>query len=271
MNAQPFPIRFKLTHPGDQSLQTKLEWFLHQPGIILAAVEPLQGGAVSELHISRKGVILLSGEERLRFHPSMALLRLMNLERGQADRFLGATGLTPGDAFLDATLGLGTDALVAAFAVGPQGSVVGIEQAAILAALVKDGLATLGARHDVVGVSAAKAKAWVGLFEAAPRIQVCWEEHGEFLKNLGDQTFDVVYFDPMFRRTRTKSASIRPLHAYAEHGELTRATIAAACRVARKRVVLKERKGSREFARLGFEVVESGRYSQVDYGVIELD
>lgn len=284
------PIRIKLTHPGDQRLRQRAEWFRERPGICWrqplleerpAALDVLEGldesqeaQGLAELQISRKGVVLLAGEEKLHFHPSMALLRLINLERGEGDRFLAATGLCLGDSLLDATLGLGSDALVAAAAVGAQGKVVGLEQAGILAALVEDGLATLsqveGTRALVSKrVSAEKARAWSSLQAAAARIQVRFGEHFTLLSKLPDQAFDVVYFDPMFRRTRTKSASIRPLHPYAEHAELSLQAVAEAFRVARKRVVLKERKGSTEFTRLGFQVVPSGRYSQVDYGVIE--
>lgn len=43
-----------------------------------------------------------------------------------------------------------------------------------------------------------------------------------------------------------------------------------ALRVGRRRVVLKERRESAEFARLGFKYLSGGRYTRVAYGLIEI-
>src|SRR5438105_8469674 len=44
----------------------------------------------------------------------MAFLRLLRAQNGETDRLVAAAGLRPGEQVLDATLGLGGDALVAA-------------------------------------------------------------------------------------------------------------------------------------------------------------
>lgn len=44
---------------------------------------------------------------------------------------LRAAGLSEGDTFLDCTLGLGSDAIIASMAVGETGSVIGIEKTAL--------------------------------------------------------------------------------------------------------------------------------------------
>ncbi|MGP1407976.1 MAG: class I SAM-dependent methyltransferase, partial [Selenomonas sp.] len=46
--------------------------------------------------------------------------------------------------------------------------------------------------------------------------------------------------------------------------------VAEACRVAKRRVVLKENSRSLEFARLGFSKIAGGKYSPVHYGVIDV-
>ena len=59
------------------------------------------------------------------------------------------------------------------------------------------------------------------------------------------------------------------LRILADMRALTDETITEARRVARCRVVMKERRESTEFARLGFAVIAGGRYSRVAYGVME--
>ena len=79
----------------------------------------------------------------------------------------------PGAAVLDATLGLGADALVAAAACGPSGAVVALEGSVPLAAWVAEGLARLDA-------------------EPARRIEVRAGEHLTALTALPSRAFDVV-------------------------------------------------------------------------------
>jgi hypothetical protein len=187
--------------------------------------------------------------------------------RGESDRYLEATQLQAGDSLIDATLGFGADALIGAWAVGEKGSVLAFEQSAILAAVVQDGL-----NHFTEIIPNAKNKdkqaAWTSLARASQRIEVHWGEHLENLEQMPSRSVNVVYFDPMFRHTCQQSASILPLHRWSVHNQLDQQSILEACRVARNRVVLKERKNSSEFRRLGFDILLGGRYSPVDYGVI---
>jgi 16S rRNA G966 N2-methylase RsmD len=283
-------VYLKLTHPTDPELQSKAEWFCQQPGLDChyldrpsRANHPEQPPkdqlreealTIPVLHITRKGVFAEhadfpgSADKRFSFHPSMALLRLIEINRGGTDRFLSAIAIQPGDQFLDATLGLGTDALVAASQVGEGGRVLAIEHSPLLAALVRDGLATLSRKFNPGTHNPEKDRAWCALAEAAQRIEVLWGDHAKILSQLPADSFDIIYFDPMFRRTCEESASIRPLHHFSNPEPLAQEAITEADRVARKRVVLKERKGSGEFTRLGFTVTAGGKYSEVDYGII---
>ena len=258
-------ILIKITH-SDSELLKRLAWFNQQPGCNWTTTRGGEG-ELPELTITRQGVFLTNGAKQLSFHPSMAIIRLINLLRGGSDRYLEATQLKAGDSLIDATLGLGTDALIGAWAVGDKGSVLAIEQSPILAAFVHDGL-----NHFTELIPNAKNKekqeVWVALAVASRRIGVRWGEHSEYLKHLPSSSVNVVYFDPMFRNTIKKSDSILPLHRWSDHNPLEQETILEACRVARNRVVLKERKDSTEFRRLGFDILLGGRYSPVDYGVI---
>ena len=261
------PILIKVSHKSDKSLQEKKHWFLQQPGCNWLT-KPIPDKNTPILNITRQAVFLQNEGECLSFHPSMALLRLLNIFRGESDRYLEATGLSPGDILLDATLGLGTDALIGAWAVGEKGRVLAVEHSPILSAIVQDGLASLikGPLPQVKNPN--KRKAWHVLSQAARRIQIHWGNHVDFLKHQPDSSVDVVYFDPMFRLTRIQSSSIRPLHYWSNLEALSEEAVYEARRVARKRIVLKERKNSSEFARLGFTIIPGGKYSPVDYGVI---
>jgi len=258
-------ILIKLTHT-DSELLKRFAWFNQQPGCNCTIIRSGEGN-LPELTITRQGVFLTNGAKQLSFHPSMAIIRLINLLRGGSDRYLEATQLKAGDTLIDATLGLGTDALVGAWAVGDNGSVLAIEQSPILAAFVHDGL-----NHFTEIIPNAKNKekqeVWAALVRASRRIEVRSGEHCEYLKRLPSRSVNVVYFDPMFRNTIKKSDSIMPLHRWSNHNPVDQETILEACRVARNRVVLKERKDSLEFRRLGFDILFGGWYSPVDYGVI---
>ncbi|MDR3586137.1 MAG: class I SAM-dependent methyltransferase [Desulfosporosinus sp.] len=258
------PILIKTTH-FDSELQERLQWFRQQPGCSWTLTR--SGEEAAELTITRQGVFLTSGTEKLSFHPSMALIRLINILRGGSDRYLEATQLKAGDSLIDATLGLGTDALIGAWAVGDQGSVQAYEQSPILAALVQDGLSHF---QEIVphAKNEEKQNCWAALAQAARQIEVHWGEHREYFRRIPSRSVDVVYFDPMFRHTRQQSDSIQPLHQWSDHSPLDQEAVLEACRIARHRVVLKERKNSSEFRRLGFEILRGGRYSPVDYGII---
>jgi len=259
------PILIKISH-SDLKLQKRLNWFLQQPGCNWTLARNGEDD-IPELTITRRGVFLTTGTERLSFHPSMALIRLINLLRGGSDRYLAATQLKAGDSLVDATLGLGTDALISAWAVGEKGNVLALEQSPILAALVQDGLSHFS---DIIpnAKNRDKQDTWSALARASQLIEVRLGEHLEHLRRIPANSVDVVYFDPMFRHTREQSDSIQPLHRWSDHRSLEHEAVIEACRIARHRVVLKERKNSSEFRRLGFDILLGGQYSPVDYGVI---
>ncbi|MDP4125957.1 MAG: class I SAM-dependent methyltransferase [Bacillota bacterium] len=259
------PIHIKTTH-FDTELQNRLEWFLQQPGCSWI-LDRSGGGDQPELTITRRGVFLSIGKEQLTFHPSMALIRLINLLRGETDRYLEATQLKPGGTLIDATLGLGTDALIGAWAVGDRGRVLALEKSPIVAAIVQDGLKHL---QEMVPNSKSidKRDAWITLVRVSKQIKVIWADNRNYFSNIPDRSVDVVYFDPMFRQTYEHSHAIQPLHRWSDHSPLDQEAVLEACRIARHRVVLKERKNSPEFQRLGFNILLGGQYSPIDYGVI---
>jgi 16S rRNA G966 N2-methylase RsmD len=190
------------------------------------------------------------------FHPGLAGLRIDRLSQGGVDRMVEAMSLEPGDRVLDCTLGLGTDAIVAAYSAGGTGEVVGLESSLLLACLVEEGLGNY-------------KKAEPRLQEAMSRVKVVHTGHYEYMQGLSANSFDVVYFDPMFRQPLKQSPAINALRLLADPAPLEQKVMELAVNIARKRVVLKERRGSSEYSRLGFATIYGGRYAPVQYGVID--
>jgi SAM-dependent methyltransferase len=216
------------------------------PAIVCAA----QVEAALVLSAAR-ATLFLDGVE----HPwdaGMAALRLKRLRRGEAgpqrtaDPFLEAAALRAGDAVLDATLGRGMDALVAAEAVGPGGRVVGVEASPLLAALTAEGLARCDDR-------------------AARRIEVVAGEAGGVLAALPDRSFDVVVFDPMFRSPRAAGAGFDLVRRLADARPLALETLARARRVARRWVVVKDGTPGWDLARLGLVPLPCARWAEKLY------
>ena len=192
-------------------------------------------------------------ENPFHFHPSMAILRIKQLQKGDNDLLVNITQLTAGDSFLDCSLGSGSDAIVAAYVVGSKGRVMGTESEKVIAALVAEGLA-IGWEKDK------------RIDDAMKRIEVIQSHHLEILKSLPSKSFDVVYFDPMFRAGIQHSSSISPLRGLANNQALSEDAILEAKRVAKRMVVLKENAKSKEFSRLGFQKIP--RSSSITYGII---
>ncbi|SFJ50423.1 Putative SAM-dependent methyltransferase [Thermoflavimicrobium dichotomicum] len=181
------------------------------------------------------------------FHPSMSILRIKHILKGEPDSLIASAGIEPGDTVLDCTLGMGADAIVASFVTGEKGRVVGLESEPAIAAIVRHGLQTYDSKRKAVN-------------EAMRRIEVIQTDYREYLKQCPDQSFDVIYFDPMFRQTIKESSAMQALKPLANHAPLDPESVAEARRVARKAVLLKERVMSGEFERLGFTVIKKAAH-----------
>ncbi|SDF55918.1 class I SAM-dependent methyltransferase [Sporolituus thermophilus] len=208
--------------------------------------------------VTRNGPVVHTPGGEYFFHLSMAELRIKNLRNGKHDHMITAMKLEKGMSVLDCTLGLATDAIVASFVLGKDGLLVGLEHSPIIAMVARWGLENFDAGDSEIN-------------GALRRIQVKQGNYEEYLIALPDNSFDVVYFDPMFRRPVYTSSSLRPLRYLANHNPLTSSAIASACRVAKRRVVMKEAAGSAEFERLGFKTLIGGKHSSIQYGVIDLE
>lgn len=209
------------------------------------------------LIVERDRLSLKGADSVLFWHPNMAEFKLRAISQGFENPMLKVMKLQPGFSVLDCTLGLASDAIVLSYAVGEKGKVVGIEVSKYIAYLTKNGLATYENVNDQTKIS-------------MNRIEVLNASYEEYLLNQADNTFDVVYFDPMFRTPNQKSASINSLRPFAEHRSLTKEIVLNALRVCKKRVVIKERIGSGEFERLGIKnYYGNNSPGSIAYGFIE--
>ena len=214
-------------------------------------------GAENILIAKKNSLRLLTEEGELFFHPNTAHLRIKNLRQGEGDRLIEAGKISAGMKILDCTLGLGSDAIVESFVIGESGKVVALEKSPALAEIVRHGMKNFSDDNEKI-------------LSAMRRVEIITTDYFDFLKNAEENSFDAVYFDPMFRRPINKSSGINPIRPVADKNPLSLEAVQEACRVAKFRVILKEHAKSDEFNRLGFKLVAGGKYSSVSFGVIDL-
>lgn len=205
------------------------------------------------LVVTSTGPVLHTEGSKLSYHPSMASLRILELERGGQDNLVTALGLTMGMRVFDGTLGLAADAAVASYVVGEQGRVVGTEASYLLAFLLQQGLKNYQPKSASVE-------------EALRRIQVVPGLAKDYLRTQSADSYDVCYFDPMFQHPTKNSPAMDGLRPVAYHAVLDEETIREALRVAPK-LVIKER-GERTLSEYGCSEFCGGKYSKVKFGII---
>ena len=140
--------------------------------------------------------------------------------------------------------------------VGETGKILGVEKSPWVAMITSHGLA------HAVGLNPV-------LEAAMRRIETRCGDALDVLKDMSAGAVDAVYLDPMFRYSVQGSSNMQPLHQIAERRPLRRELLQEACRVARRRVVVKEAVHSPEWERLGIQDFSGGRYSRVRYGILK--
>lgn len=242
-----------------------LEWAARVSADLSLRQVPRNKRSIDRMHADEGADLLICLKERLEFyplgkkepfffHPNSAAFRTKRpLEM---DPVIEVSGLAAGDSFLDCTLGLASDAIVASQHVGEQGRVWGCESHGVLAYVVGQGLKAY--------------KEMPHLEEAMKRIQVISSDAVSFLETLESASIDVIYMDPMFTEEITEASNFTPLRGPADHGQLTERWVAEAKRVACKSIVLKAHFRSDDFERFGF-VRRVRPNTKFHYGVISLE
>ncbi|SFB25800.1 MULTISPECIES: class I SAM-dependent methyltransferase [unclassified Bacillus (in: firmicutes)] len=222
------------------------------------SIEDLQRVVGSGCIVVGKDRLELFGQENLSpffFHPNSSMFRIKRLQNGGSDTLVEAAKLERGMSFLDCTLGLASDAIVASHVVGSSGLAVGIEAQKYLAYLVTIGLSKWDSGNEEMNIS-------------MRQIKVFHENSLEYLKKVPSESFDCVYLDPMFEKKITESDGIKALDSFALHDDVTEELMEEARRVSIRRVVMKDHYLSHRFERFGFEV-NIRKTAKFHFGVIE--
>lgn len=199
----------------------------------------------------------LSTKKPIYFHPSIGMLRAKRILKGENDTFIEAAGIKENMSVLDCTMGLAADSTIASLTVKKGGKITAIEANPLLYILVTEGLKIY--QSNVTEID-----------KAMRRIKTVHANHTDYLKTLSDNSFDIIYFDPMFQETITASSAIRKINKQTVKAGLTLETIKEAKRAAKQRIVLKDHWKSKRFEKLGFEQMKR-KTSQVNYGYIEIN
>lgn len=184
----------------------------------------------------------------LTFHPDTAALRI----KAPHDALVSLLGKSP-KTILDTTMGLASDSLVMA-AVGNQ--VTALESQDVIFQVVSRGLASYQTDDKQ-------------LEKAMRSIKAIKSDSLSFLKSQADNSFDIIYADPMFSETIKESENLEAIKPLANGSRLTEEWLNEAKRVAREKIIIKAHFRDTVFEELGFE--RQVRPNQkLHYGVLEL-
>ena len=212
-------------------------------------------GLAAVIVLEKDGPRIHSEHGTFAYHPGMAEIRVQQLLRGAPDHLVQALDLHTGARVLDCTLGLASDAAVAACVAGPTGRVVGLEASLLLHFAVQHGLAHYECKTPL-------------LTAALRRVETVHAVAADYLAQYVAQkmSFDVVYFDPMFRHPVQGSKAMEALRPLSLEEPLARSTVELALQVA-PRVVIKER-SEYLLAEYGCTEYVGGKYSRIKFGII---
>ena len=189
------------------------------------------------------------------FHTGTAKLRLLQLARGGHDRLID---LLPAgtSSVLDATYGEGKDSLVLSYALGGGGRVTSLEKSKALWEIGRWGISHFEDKNPEIA-------------KALRRIHLLHVDFHEFLGEAEPGSFDVVYFDTMFREPVKKEENNRDAFRMgACYDLLDLSTLRLAEKAARRCVIVKERPFSSLFRMDIFDAIYHKRGQTTAYGVI---
>lgn len=227
------------------------------PFIERTAALPLLGSREdSFLVYGKEEPVLWHDGEIHAFHTGTAKLRLLQMERGSADRLCRL--LPEGTAsVLDCTFGEGKDSMVLSWYLGSRGKVTALEKSAALWEIGQYGISHFTDPRE-------------SLTAAIRRIRLLRGDFRDFLAHAQQDAYDVVYFDTMFRRPVKAEENKRDaFRSGACYDRLDEEVLASALQAARKRVIVKERPFSpifqiRLFRRLYYHKGQTTAYGVID-------
>ncbi len=196
--------------------------------------------------------------ETYRFHVGTAVLRCEQMRKGNADRLCRLLPQEGHCDVLDCTFGQAGDSTTLSWYLGNRGQVTALEKSTILYEIGRAGLAGYVDKED-------------SLTQAVRRISLFHEDYKTFLSRAPEKSFDVIYFDPMFHHPVKREVNdMEGFRRAASYDGLTMDVLELAMRVARKRIIVKERPFSPLFRQEIFTEIHGKKGQSTAYGVILL-
>ncbi len=192
-----------------------------------------------------------------RFHLGTAALRIHQLEQGHGDRLCD---LIPCGcrSVLDCTFGHGGDSFVLSWHLGEDAQVTALEKSPILYEIGKWGLSFYPDLNPEV-------------VRSLQRIRILHEDFKNYLDRAASKSFDIVYFDTMFKApVKREENRVEGFRTAACYDSLDKEIIRSAMRVAKKRVIVKERPFSILFRENEFTRIYGKHGQTTAYGVIDV-
>ena len=181
------------------------------------------------------------------------------MKQGHEDRLCRLLPEKEGLSVLDATFGQGGDSLTMSWFLGNRGHVTALEKSR---ALYEIGQAAIASFRDP------KDKE---LTEALRRITLIHGDFLSFLREAGPKSFDVIYFDPMFKApVKRRENNMEGFRRAASYDSLTEEALELARKAAGMRIIVKERPFSSLFSTGLFRFVDRRRGQSTAYGVIDV-
>jgi len=189
------------------------------------------------------------------FHPASSKMRMRNIRHNQRDYLIETLALKGDEQILDLTLGLGSEAILMGAYIDT-GKIVGVEASKHIYTIVKYGM------KQYVDVSP-----WVN--KSMTKIDLVNRDFKEYIRELPDNSFDIVYCDPMFENPVMTSSSLNAIRPFAAYEQLELEDVEEMKRVAKKMVLLKALEKDSLFERIKTDTIVGSKSSGVLYGVIE--
>lgn len=208
------------------------------------------------LVVAKEGINLHYNDEKFFFHPSMAMLRIKRIMKGEKDIFNTICGDIRGYSVLDCTMGFGSDSLVFSYLVEELGCVTALEINTLIYTIISDGLKNSYPKWDEINAT-------------KMNIRTYNLDYHSYLDSCTEKNHDIVYFDPMFDEPLTESVHLDPIRALAQKDQLTVEVIDRAKMVASKFVIVKNRVDY-DFNKLGIYETFSKSSSKIKYGIVRL-
>jgi hypothetical protein len=225
--------------------------FLQKPEAIVASRESDYGFYYV---IEKERTIIRNNSEVFFFHPSSAKMRMRNLKHGQNEYLLDALKLRGNERILDLTLGLGSDAiLMGAFLT--TGFIIGVESSLHIYTIVRKGL-----------LEYRDPSPWVE--KSMKRIFPFHSDYKEYIRNVPDHCYDIIYCDPMFDHPVMSSSGLNPLRAFADYDSITPQDVKEMKRICSGAIVFKTLAYDHLFDKIEVNRVFGSKNSGIVYGVI---